>query len=285
MLGKVMKYEFRSSARLLLPMFGLALLLSVVMRLVLLVVPYIWTPLGTVLTSFASAAGVLLPAAVVILSFVAVVVRFAQSMAGDEAYLTFTLPVKAGTHLMGRLVVSTLSVVAGSLVALACGYIFIPGFATTNGLITINGNSVPVESLGITITFWIKAAIVGLVVLLLVVSLIKTLLNVYGGIGLGIQLPKHKVLAGIGGYLVLNFLGSIVTLVAILLPFFNFLTSEEKMQELFARLTTGAPAEVLGNVMQFATVTVLIFCAIMLIISAGYYYLTRYFFGRKLNLE
>ena len=115
MLGKLIKYEFKATGRLLLPVYGALLLMGGVVNLGLTLqgkLPVLKFAQGVLIFAY-----VALMVAAFALSFFVVISRFYKNLICDEGYLMFTLPVKAGTHLLAKTVVSTVWSVGTCLVA------------------------------------------------------------------------------------------------------------------------------------------------------------------------
>ena len=99
MLGKLTKYEFKATARVLLPAY-LALLLVTVLGKVLLAVPPVQEALNGAIAGFFVVIYMLMIMGVLFLTFFISVQRFYKNLLGDEGYLMHTLPVKVSTHIL-----------------------------------------------------------------------------------------------------------------------------------------------------------------------------------------
>lgn len=292
MLGKVMKYEFRSAGRLILPYFGLAIVISGVLRLMLLIAGAIWAPAGMVLGGIATSLGGMLLFAVVIMAFVVLVVRFYQSMNGREAYLTFTLPVKPGTQLWGRLIVSTVYTVLSCVVAVACGFIFIPGFAQS----LLSNADIPLEVNGQLVgTFsttqlstgtWLS--VYGLIVALALVTVVSNLLKLYASFAIGTRLGPNRVVGSILGYVILNVAETLLVLPLIVVPIIAQFTTGNALINRLMGDVDALLADMAGTVdavLRFAWILMGIVAAFTLVLSVVHFLLCRYFYGKRLNLE
>ena len=110
MLGKLIKHEFRATARLMLPLFLVVILLSCFMRLTASVLA-----LGDgrsfvlrLLSGLFSTGFVLSIFASLIFSVVMMVSRFYKNLMTDEGYLMFTLPVGVHSLLWSKLITAAL---------------------------------------------------------------------------------------------------------------------------------------------------------------------------------
>ena len=98
MLTKLLKYEFRATARVMLPLYLILLATALGANLSTRGMG----DLGTLLV-LAFALAIL---AVFIMSVVIMAQRFRQNLLGDEGYLMFTLPVSVHHHLWAKMIVS-----------------------------------------------------------------------------------------------------------------------------------------------------------------------------------
>ena len=91
MLGKLLKYELKATARTFLPLYGAILVVSVVVRLAFSKFEHADLFMGiSALTLFG------LFVALAVLTLLVIVQRFNNNLLSDEGYLMFTLPVS--TH-------------------------------------------------------------------------------------------------------------------------------------------------------------------------------------------
>lgn len=107
MLGKILKYELKSSYKFIIPLYIAVLIVSGILKFQL---SFYDTAndspaqtlynIGFTLTIFLF---IMALAAASIISFVLLLVRFYKSMFGDEGYLTFTLPCKPDTIMNGKI--------------------------------------------------------------------------------------------------------------------------------------------------------------------------------------
>lgn len=135
-IGKVFKYEFISTARIFIPVYGALLLLALIIGLLLPVgFEEFFDRAKEELSSNPLEANILinvvksilmflfqgLSTAATIITFVLLNKRFKKGMLGDEAYLNMTLPVTVGEHLWGRLLSAICWLLIYSLVGSLCG--------------------------------------------------------------------------------------------------------------------------------------------------------------------
>jgi hypothetical protein len=283
MLGKVMKYEFRASGRLLWPLFGLSIAVSGLMRLLLLVAPYIWSPLASAIEGVATLLGVLLPIAVFALAFIYVAARFYQSTVTDEAYLTFTLPVSANTHICARLIVSIVYTLMAGVVTFICAFIMLLPYSVQAIDMLFSFSQAYV-----TTGTWLAA--LGLFLAFVLVALINSFLHLYASMGIGAQFGRNKVIAGVVTYFALSAVSGIVTLALIALPMFSVFQNEDAFVQfigngMITSTSGGFIQAVADQVLRVGGIALAIFGSISLIVSVLFYVITWYTYSKKLNLE
>ena len=127
MLGKLMKHEFRATARRMLPLFLVVVLLSCFLRISTAVIDHSTRSLPTILhmlNALLWVLFVLLLIGCVIFAVVVMVNRFYKNLLTDEGYLMFTLPVSIHKLLWSKLLVSSVWFLAAFAVdALALGIV------------------------------------------------------------------------------------------------------------------------------------------------------------------
>lgn len=287
MLGKVMKYELRAAGRVLLPFFAAALVACGLLRGLFALAPYLWEPLQGVVSGFGAILGIIIVIAVVLLSMVYMVVRFYQAMVSSEATLSFTLPVKAGTHINGRLIVGSLYSLAGILLSVVCAIILIPGFFTflREGAIPVSApgisTSIPLSSFppGLLWSFW------GLMIASVAVSVPTGLLMVYVSIAVAPVFTRHRIVGSVAAYLVLNTVESLLLLPVIIPVMLNFGANNIELMEFASAGTNGDFFAIMGNFMEVIWAFTGIALALNVVFGVVHYFLIRYCLTKKLNLE
>lgn len=118
MLGKLLKYEIKATARTFLPLYLAILLAAAGMRFVLAAgfIPVV-TILGFVLFG--------LFVALAVLTIVITVQRFQKNLLSTEGYLMFTLPVTPASLVGSKLLASLLWAVLSCVVTVACFFVIV----------------------------------------------------------------------------------------------------------------------------------------------------------------
>lgn len=210
MLGKLMKHEFRATARIMLPVMGamaaLALLANLSIRGLagnLSDVPMLKI-LFTLIIIFFGAAVV----ATVVMSLVIMVSRFYRNLLKDEGYLMFTLPVSVHELIWSKLIVSLVWFLATGLLIFLVMALMALNLSHTNLEMILKQLPSWSEIIG-----WLdQAGVRGQVITFLVQTVLGTLtgilaacLHFYGAMALGHMFSKDKVLLSIVFFVGISF--------------------------------------------------------------------------------
>ena len=210
MLGKLMKHEFRATARIMLPVMGamaaLALLANLSIRGLagnLSDVPMLKI-LFTLIIIFFGAAVV----ATVVMSLVIMVSRFYRNLLKDEGYLMFTLPVSVHELIWSKLIVSLVWFLATGLLIFLVMALMALNLSHTNLEMILKQLPSWSEIIG-----WLdQAGVRGQVITFLVQIVLGTLIGIiaaclhfYAAMALGHMFSKDKVLLSIVFFVGISF--------------------------------------------------------------------------------
>lgn len=274
MLGKLMKYEFRATRRIFLPLYGLILVFAAINRFFLRSSgsyqqgdPYSLK----IISDISMLIYVLLIAAAGVVTLVVLIQRFQKNLLADEGYLSFTLPVKVHSHISCKMLVTLvwmlLSIITAALsvVILSIDETFLRNVQDF------------FSQLGQAFTEYGGQAYLILFecIVLLIVGILGSTLQIYAAVTVGNYSSKHKLLAGFGVYLgfsvVEQYLGTVIFGRNISIGSFLFGT--------FRLYEDTAP--MLNRVSNILLASIC-FTAVF---AAAYYFLTNWLLSRKLNLE
>ena len=129
MLGKLLKHEFKATARTMLPMFGVVLVLSVLANLSFTRIADTDSGALDILFGLFIVAFFLGLFTMGVMAMVVMIQRFYKNVLGDEGYLTLTLPVNVHEILWSKLIVSFVWFLATGLIAIAA--VFVAVFTLT----------------------------------------------------------------------------------------------------------------------------------------------------------
>ncbi len=277
MLKNLIKHEFRATARILVPLFGVALVLSSLSWLVVRLGGILVLPGGTGLGSpiFGVVAGILVLItvfalfALMVSAAIITIQRFYKNLLGDEGYLMFTLPVTPGQHILAKLIAglawsaAALVFVWSAFIAMATA---IPGGLTLSQLMAI-----------IDRTFEIPAGVLFTRTLpLFLIGASNSYLLAYLSMAIGSQRQGSRLFASFAAYAVLNIILMILSIVGIFL--LACVISMLGLAPKLVRLINSLSA------VQVLDLTQGVLTCVFLIGDAVYFFLTRAILTRRLNL-
>lgn len=270
MLSKLLKYEFRTTGRTLLPIYGGVLLLSLLCALLNLVSDSVLPLNDSSLFWFFSSILEVITAAGFLVIFVAclfVLLQRFYRLLGDQGYLMLSLPATASQHIASKLITACCWSITTLLVSLLCGAIL------TSDLSDIRFSWPRLGG-----TFGIHAFVVTVIVVLFLLSLLCGFyLFFYLCFAIGGQWPQQRLLASIVCYFVLNFVLQILG-VLLLILFGVFLNNNTNLVLQIAQSLEGMNA----SVATYLVAIVLLLGSILwdLILWGA----TQFFMTKRLNL-
>lgn len=259
MLRKLLKYEFKSTGRTFLPIYGALLITSFLTRLFVFNKDFsnsFFLSLFQVVIS--SLFGFLLMA-VCILTLVVSLQRFYKNLLGEEGYLSMTLPVKPWQHICCKSLTSLVWYIFSSIAAILAFVILayekgmLGDFFKAIGTLIRRG-SLNVQILTACIEFFLFAAL----------GILAFTMMLYASMALGQLNANKRLLTSFGAFLALNFL------VQILMGVLGNLA----VQWVFPMSSNWA-----------LNVALLLSIIVELFFLAGFFAITNYILSRKLNLE
>lgn len=270
MLGKLLKYEIKASGRILLPIYGAVLIMGVISTLFVRTTPDMdWS--NTVMTALTVVSVVLffgLIFAALCLSFVISIMRFKKNLLGEEGYLMNTLPVSTWQNIAAKLIIALLYQIISFIVAVIAGILFV-----------VVGANAPVGEIfdafaevfriiysPLGNVFWLYAAEF---CILMLISLAGANMMIYASMSVGHSMNSHKVISSVAVFLGFYIVGQIINsfLLAGATAFYDSAGS-------YAISASYRPQPmILGAIV------------LELAYAAAYFFITKYFLKRKLNLQ
>ncbi|MBM6918345.1 hypothetical protein [Intestinimonas butyriciproducens] len=259
MLNKLLKYEFKSTGRTFLPVYGALLITSFLTRLFVFNKDFsnsFFLSLFQVVIS--SLFGFLLMA-VCILTLVVSLQRFYKNLLGEEGYLSMTLPVRPWQHILCKSLTSLVWYIFSSIAAILAFVIL----AYEKGMLgdffkaivtLIRRGSLNAQILTACGEFFLFAAL----------GILAFTMMLYASMALGQLNANKRLLTSFGAFLALNFL------VQILMGVLGNLA----VQWVFPMSSRWA-----------LNVALLLSIVVELFFLAGFFAITNYILSRKLNLE
>lgn len=259
MLGKLMKYEFKSTARTFLPIYGALLATAFVTRLMM------WGDAGTIsmngnfaynlISGLVVFLFIALLVATFALSLIVTLQRYYKNLLGEEGYLSMTLPVKPWQHITSKLVVSSVWYIASGIVAMLSFFIL---------MLSRNFFTEFVRAFGQVFNMinWNADTVMGAIelILMMLMGMACGILMLYASMSLGQLTNKSRKLASFGWFLGLMFV----------------------MQMLIGFFSRGF-TNMMGHISFHGAAWFSII--LMLVFSAAFFFLSNYMLSKKLNLE
>lgn len=261
MLGKLLKYEIKATARIFLPLYVVLLVFAVIHRIIDALSPSKIVNAPQVISTVLY---VIVVVAVFVVTLIVMIQRFYKNLLSDEGYLMFTLPARSWQHIVCKLLISMMWSVVSVIAA------FISVWIVAGHKIALP----PIETFWAT--FWKSvmgafsrlnvSSFLFIVEFLItcVIGLAGSVLIIYASIALGHLFNKHRILASLGAYIVLTTITQIIFVIAGTVAF---------------QLDGVNPEGLLIHL--FIWLVILFFG----LIAAGYFVITNYVLNRHLNLE
>lgn len=218
MLGKLLKYEMKSSSRTLLPLYIGTLLVAVICSVQTAMMINnvnnrdIWfdNPLGNdTITIFTFLLFFALCVAIVVLTAVIIIQRFNKNLIGDEGYLMFTLPVTHVQLLGGKLIAGLLWIIVGTIImGLAAVIIWAPGILMASDIDWVYFW----QQVQYLLAEWNPFPYIFSTSLNGILSIVAFILTVYLSIMIGQmeQCNKHRVAVSVVLFFIINWLFSLI---------------------------------------------------------------------------
>ena len=276
MLGKLMKHEFRATGRIMLPLLGAELLLSVlagfsvrglerIENMGFLGITYILTLSVFFLGLFALA----------VVAFVLMIQRFYRNLLRDEGYLAMTLPVSVDEQIWSKLLVSFVWFLAVGVLSMVTMVILVTLGARMNFLQAVFSQenlemlreAVTIIGGGNVFLFTLECIVLGFL------GVCATCLRCYSALAIGHSAADHKLLLSFVAYFIIGMA------LSLLQNAFTFgLLPNLDLNRLLMNIDT------LEGGLRFAHGAMWIGAVLSLVYSAIFYFITRYFLKNKLNL-
>lgn len=290
MLGKLIKHDFKSLSRILLPtllvIFGATVLGTLGFNFLVRNTSdrVSNSPLAEILNIVS---GIVFAIALIGIwasfIFVSVVIfyRFYKSCVDNEAYLTFTLPVSAGNILWSKLITAVIWLLIGTLVGLLCLFLFLTFGTSDGGLVNYD---IPNAIRDLFKSDYLTGSTVWLIVELifyLLIASVYVVLEIFLALIIGGTVAqKHKLLAGIGFFFAINTVMGIVSSIIQ----YVYMTNMDSVVVSSSYDISGTEAlnAVVVRMSQYILLPNMI---ISLLMCVGFFLLASYFMKNKLNLS
>lgn len=280
MLGKLIKQEFRATARIMLPVSGAVLVLALLANLSIRGlsgnmsnVPALRMLLAFIVFAYGAAI-----VAAAVMAMVIMINRFYRNLLKDEGYLMFTLPASVSAHIASKTLSAMIVWVLSFLVALVSGFLLLTVYRPEGFTDMLRQLPELLRRLDM------PAAVPWLVlegVLLALAGTAAEILKLYTAIALGHLAKKHRGLWAVLAYIGIN------TLQSFLFGLFMERAAANDWFDGFFQSWEVAVEDgqwvVYGSNMAAGAMGIAI--AVILALCAVYFFVTRLILTKKLNLE
>lgn len=271
MLGKLIKHEFKATAKV------FSLLYVAFITLTLLTKFCVYIPFENyvfkIMEILLSILYVVALMGMSLFSFVLVLMRFNTNMLKDQGYLSNTLPVKMWQHITAKVITYVVWVVLSFIAMFVSLGIFFAGDGSEEVIRAFFNKLADNTGLIPLLIF---------VIVLLIAQAFVNILNCFAALSLGQIFSKHRVAGAVLFYFVLNYALGFLTSVAMVAaePLINKIAVVED-----AATEINSFTEVVLSVRGplYAYLFVLLLCQIVL--GVIYYVITNFMLTKKLNLE
>ncbi len=277
MLGKLIKYEFKSTGRIL-PLIYLAVLaLSVCVGLSFRNSQFLDDTWGSMVVY---AVYVLLVITLMVLTIAVILVRFYKSMISQEGYLMHTLPVKPWQHITGKLVMAVVWSGVAILIILA-SLMMIGGIS---GILPEAMAEMNVSLMINEMEYIFGKGFLVLAITAAVVQVIRLILQAYASMAIGGSSVKNKVAYSFLAFIVIMVIVTVVTSLVGMASMIRFLATNSE----FAGMMAGNTVEVSALNGGYSSTFIGLFTTQLVIdgiLAVIFFILTNHFLGKRLNLE
>ena len=275
MLIKLIKHEFRATARVMLPLYLVTILLALMTR-----ASSLWTKMVTfegltgrnflsLLSGIIAVGFVLALIATFVVAVVLTIQRFRSNLMADEGYVMFTLPVSTHSLVWSKLIVSTvwfLGAVIIDVVALMTLVADLEMFQELGRVLTEISQQLTAYNVGNGVLLLVELLV------LFVVFCLAACLDFYAPLAIGHSFAQHKMLLSVAFFFAIQVAAQIIsgTLLMAGVPYLDSLS--------FWLSSQAQPMTVVHGVMWCSILITAIYGAIL-------YCLTIRMLHRHLNLE
>ena len=262
MLGKLLKYDLRSS-KIMLLVYAISIVTATAWAIAYPLMDTEEFYFQSV-ASFFIAFAYFLALAAFFLPLILMVVTFYKKMISDQAYLTFTLPVPRYYHIISKMTTHAIWCLSSTVVAFVSLIIVAIGFVAKSD--PSGGSSVPSVFDPSVIPIIIEA------VILYFVIIFTAPLFTFASLAFGqVIMKKHKIIGAVIANYILNVIINIVYSVIAMIVSMVYSGGSD----VFSKLeSTQMTVMVLG-----------IFTLVIILVSVGLFFFTNYCLTKKLNLE
>jgi len=289
MLGKILKYELKASARVFLLMYAALIAFALISAALSWVgggmhidFGSFGLSIGSIFSGISTTIYWLMVVAVFVVTIVIIAMRFYRLL-GDEGYLWFTLPATANQHILGKLLAAIIWTLASCVALVASwGLLLVSSPETGIAMAQIANGWQQIVVLGFDPTSWVAWLIV-----IIVIEMLSSVLMLYAAMAIGPNLIKSRLGGSVLAYLILYTVTQVVSLILLMILVLPLSGQMAAIGNAYNAATLDAVVDYAGlatAVNQIVTMLIAGSCVVYLALSAVFYYLTHRFVSRNLNL-
>lgn len=274
MVGKLFKFDFRTSIRQISIIWVAAIASSILLSIVAFVIDHFITPEHDAISVLLGSVSGLLYIAVIValsvLTVIIVVMRFYKGVCDNEGYLLHTLPVTTRSIIISKGAVATAITAITAFVIMLSIFIIALGFdaGAVAEVLKALVQAIVEEPIGLIVL--IEFAV------LVIASIIKSVYQIYASIAIGQLAGKHRILLSLVAYIAI---GSILSTIAVSVLVVAGLPQVDMMLYHMGLYLENHLSE-----WGFINLFMLGCFAITALQIAVFHFITEYLLTRKLNL-
>lgn len=278
MLGKLLKYEWKSTGRIL-PLIYLAVLVLSVFVGISFRNNMVWDriPWGNLI--FFSIYMILIVAMAVV-TIVVIIERFYKSMISQEGYLMHTLPVKPWQHIISKLCMAIIWV-AIAIVVVVLSILIIGG---ASGVLTEVLAELDISLMLNEMEYLFGDNVLDILIICGIVQGIRLILQVYAAMAIGGSATKNKIAYSFLAFVVIAVIVSVIASIISMGAMMGMFASANGIMELFM----GAPVDEAALNAGFDGMFGGLY-AMQLVMDGAFavvfFFVTNHFLSKRLNLE
>lgn len=267
MLGKLIKYDLKSSGKLFILLHGIFLIFCALVRLIFMDGLDLTSPVDdnmVILSLFLFfTIFTVLVSALTFYTLLQIAFRYYRNLFSREGYLSWTLPVSGVEHLWAKIISGCIFFAADLLIITAGILILVTGRNIQNAYSLIADE--------ITLELGMPLGNFGLMLLVIcLISCISSVIMIYFSISIGQLFPGHRVLCAVAAYIitstVIEFGSLIIMFIFGYFPGYSFFTSQGT------------------SFIDFIEGILIISGIITVVVTAAMYVVTHYIIKKKINL-
>lgn len=271
MLGKLIKHEFKATYANYLFIYVAIILLTLINKVFWII--NIDNVIINAVRGFITVIYMIIIFASFVVTIIFIIQRFYKNLLKEEGYLSFTLPVGVGQHIISKLIVSFIWSVL-TIIAVILSLIIM---ALNTGFISEISNNW--RGLMLLIDIYGLEGNVVLIIILVISSLLYMILMFYASMSLGQLFSKYKILGSVVCFFGLYVLSQVVSFTMFVLNMFG---NYNLIMSLENEVMNPQMAIELFGLFSKIFLTAIIF---QIIFIAIYYLITYFTLNKRLNLE